>query len=97
MTDRVQISSNVRHFSKQNSSSSHSANHNPITAACSCSVHHAVAVQWKGLFLDLHIITLGRGYTFVFVCDAVPYHEDEDVSAPGRGEMDQTLRVTECL
>ena len=47
--------------------------------------------------MDLHIITLGQGYTFVFVCDAVPYHEDEDVSAPGRGEMDQTLRVTECL
>ena len=33
----------------------------------------------------------------LFVCDAVPYHVDEDVSAPGRNEMDQTLRVTECL
>ena len=31
------------------------------------------------------------------MCDAVPYHEEEDVSAPGRDEMDQTLRVTECL
>ena len=50
----------------------------------------------KGVARHVCTLSLKVDCCIIGVC-AVPYHEDEEVSAPGRDEMDQTLRVTECL